>query len=147
MGQVFGTFREKGVEKSGYALNRSMMACADLARIINSDQVQGKLRHAKANPLQKRTTKKNPLKNKTAMQRLNPYSKVKREAMKKATEQAKKDRLAALKKKHSKAGRKEKAVRTKRHIALHAGLEKSFADADAFIQKEIEEGQFDPEFQ
>lgn len=81
------------------------------------------------------------------MQRLNPYSKVKREAMKKAAEQAKKDRLAALKKKHSKAGRKEKAVRTKRHLALAAGLEKSFQDAADVIQKEVDDGQFDPEFQ
>jgi large subunit ribosomal protein L4e len=147
LNKVFGTYRERGVEKSGYALNRSMMACADLARIINSDQVQGKLREQKRNPLVKRSTKKNPLKNKTAMQKLNPYSKVKRAAQAKALEQAKKDRLAALKKKHSKAGRKEKAVRQARHQALHKGLEQSFADADAFIKKEAEEGQFDPDFQ
>jgi large subunit ribosomal protein L4e len=37
--RVFGTYRVKGIEKSGYQLNRNMMACADLARIINSDQV------------------------------------------------------------------------------------------------------------
>merc|ERR1712087_262148 len=144
---VFGTYREKGIEKGGYSLNRNLMACADLARIINSDQVQGKLRHTRVNPIKRRTTKKNPLKNKTHMQQLNPYSKVQRELNKKAAEQAKKDRLASLKKKHSKAGRKEKAVRQVRHQKLDAGLKKSFQDAQDVIQKEIDDGQFDPEFQ
>merc|ERR1712176_56774 len=147
LNQVFGTYREKGIEKGGYQLNRGMMACADLARIINSDQVQAKLRDVRKNSLVKRSTKKNPLKNKTLMQRLNPSSKLWREAAKKAQEQAKKDRLAKLKAKHSKAGRKEKAVRSKRFQDLHAGLEKSFQDADYIIQKEIADGQYDPEFQ
>ena len=37
LNHVFGTYREHGIEKGGYRLNRSMMAVADLARIINSD--------------------------------------------------------------------------------------------------------------
>jgi len=44
LNDIFGTFRKKGIEKSGYVLNRSVMTCADLARLINSDQVQAKLR-------------------------------------------------------------------------------------------------------
>merc|ERR1719327_2218959 len=113
LNKVFGTYREKGIEKGGYQLNRNMMACADLARIINSDQVQGKLRAIRKNPLVKRSTKKNPLKNNTMMQRLNPNSNLAREAAKKAAEQAKKDRLVKFKAKHSKAGRKEKVVCSK----------------------------------
>jgi large subunit ribosomal protein L4e len=144
---VFGTYREKGIEKSGYQLNRNMMACADLARIINSDQVQGKLRAIKANPIVKRTCNKNPLKNRTFMNKLNPYSKVKRDLEIKATEQRKKDHVAALKSKHSKAGRKEKAVRSQRFQGLHNDLESAVAKADAEIQKEIADGQFDPEFE
>jgi len=146
LNNVFGTYREKAIEKHGYQLNRQTMACADLARIINSDQVQAKLRAVNTTANARRTTRKNPLKNKTLMQRLNPNSKLAREAAKKAAEQAKKDRLAKLKAKHSKAGRKEKAVRTKRHLALADGLLQSFADADAVIQKEQEEGQYDPDF-
>ena len=73
--RVFGTYRVKGIEKSGYQLNRNMMACADLARIINSDQVQSKLRAEKKTCVAARSTNKNPLKNKTLMQRLNPYAK------------------------------------------------------------------------
>ena len=147
LNHVFGTYREKAIQKTGYHLNRGMMACADLARIINSDQVQAKLHDIKQNPVQKRTARKNPLKNKTLMQRINPHSKVAREAAKKAVEVAKKDRLAKLKAKHSKAGRKEKAVRSKRFQALHAGLEQSFVEADAIIQKEIQDGIYDPDFQ
>jgi large subunit ribosomal protein L4e len=147
LNNVFGTYREKAIEKSGYQLNRGMMACADLARIINSDQVQAKLKDIKQNPVVKRTARKNPLKNKSLMQRLNPNSKVARAAAVKAAEQAKKDRLAKLKAKHSKAGRKDKAVRSKRFQALHAGLEQSFVDANAIIQKEIQDGVFDPDFQ
>merc|ERR1711957_932215 len=125
---VFGTYREKAIEKSGYQLNRGMMACADLARIINSDQVQAKLNDIKHNPVMKRTARKNPLKNKSLMQRLNPNSKAARA-------------LAA------KAGRKDKAVRSKRFQALHAGLEQSVIEADNIIQKEIQDGVFDPDFQ
>lgn len=44
LNDIFGNFRKKGVEKSGYVLNRNLMTVADLARIINSDQVQSKLR-------------------------------------------------------------------------------------------------------
>jgi hypothetical protein len=123
------------------------MACADLARIINSDSVQQKLRAVRQCNTLRRSTRHNPLKNKTAMQRLNPNSKAIRAAAKANAEAARKNHLATLKQKHSKAGRKEKAVRQKRHQALAAGLEKSFNDAQAVIDQEIADGQFDPEFQ
>lgn len=34
---VFGTYRADSLEKKGYQLNRHVMSCADIARIINSD--------------------------------------------------------------------------------------------------------------
>lgn len=147
LNKVFGTYREKGIEKSGYQLNRSMMACADLARIINSDSIQQKLRAVRQNRTIRRTTRHNPLKNKTAMQRLNPNSKAIRAAATANAATAHKNRLAALKQKHSKAGRKEKAVRAARHQALGAGLEQSFNDAQAIIDQEIAEGVYDPNFE
>jgi len=124
-----------------------MMACADLARIINSDSIQQKLRAVRQNRTIRRTTRHNPLKNKTAMQRLNPNSKAIRAAATANAATAHKNRLAALKQKHSKAGRKEKAVRAARHVALGAGLEQSFNDAQAIIDQEIAEGQYDPNFE
>lgn len=129
LNHVFGTYREKSIQKTGYTLNRGMMACADLARIINSDQVQGKLRAVRHNSVARKTTNKNPLKNRTLMQRLNPYSKTHRALEAKDVETRRAARKAALKHKHSKAGRKEKVVRNKRFAALSAGLESSFAAA------------------
>jgi large subunit ribosomal protein L4e len=123
LNNVFGTYREKGIQKSGYQLNRSLMAVADLARIINSDQVQGKLRAIRHSEFTPKTSRKNPLKNRTLLQRLNPYSKVQRALEAKAVVARQEARKAAIKHKHSKAGRQEKALRTKRHLALHSGLE------------------------
>jgi large subunit ribosomal protein L4e len=37
LNNIFGNYRAKGIEKGGYILNRNVMTCADLARIINSD--------------------------------------------------------------------------------------------------------------
>lgn len=122
-----------------------MMSCADLARIINSDQVQAKLRDVRINPLQKRTTKKNPLKNHTAMLKLNPFWKRKQEIHKKAAEAAHKLKLEKLKKKHSKAGRKEKVQRRQKFNDIQKGLVQSFKAAEDVLQKEKEEGLFEPE--
>jgi len=77
--KIFGTFAGGASIKKGFQMSRSMMTCADLARIINSDQVQTKLREVKTSVRSHDKTKKNPLKNKTMMQKLNPYSKTARE--------------------------------------------------------------------
>ena len=137
---IFGTYRERGVQKGGFQLGRSMMSCADLARIINSDQIQSKLRMQRVNTDSSSKGKKNPLKNRTLMQRLNPNSKAARAAEEKAVEARKKARAEALKQKRSKAGRAEKAKRTKRQIALDEGLEQSFKDAHQAILDEIKAG-------
>ena len=44
LNQIFGNYRAKGVEKGGYVLNRNLLTVADLSRLINSDQVQSKVR-------------------------------------------------------------------------------------------------------
>merc|ERR1711920_57255 len=124
---IFGTYRERGVQKGGFQLGRNMMSCADLARIINSDQIQSKLRMQRVNTDVSSKGKKNPLKNKTLMQRLNPNSKAARAAEEKAV----------------KARKKEKAVRTKRHNALEEGLEESFRVAHQVIMDEIKAGLID----
>lgn len=63
--KIFGSYTTASEVKSGWSLGRNMMACADLARIINSDQVQSKLRQVRTNLRAHEKTKKNPLKNKT----------------------------------------------------------------------------------
>lgn len=145
MDKVFGTYRQKGVEKTGYQLNRNCMTVADLARIINSDQVQSKLRVIKTSNVSARTTKKNPLKNMTAMMRLNPNAKAQAGLEAKATAVRVAARKAALKLKRSKAGRKDKSVRTTRHLDLAKGLDDSFKAAHQVILDEIKAGQFEDE--
>ena len=145
LNQVFGTYREKGVEKSGFQLGRNMMDCADLARIINSDQVQSKLREIRTSVRAHDKQKKNPLKNRAMMQRLNPASKALRAAEAKAVEARKTARVAALKQKRSKAGRKDKATRTTRFNGLSDDLETAFKDAHQIVLDEIKAGKFGEE--
>merc|ERR1711934_1200644 len=49
LNSVFGSYKTGSTQKSGYALNRTVMSCADISRIINSDQVQSKLREVRQN--------------------------------------------------------------------------------------------------
>jgi len=145
LNKVFGTYRERGIEKSGYQLNRNCMSVMDLSRIINSDSVQAKLRAVRKTDCFAKTTKKNPLKNKSAMARLNPFYATEQAAKVKADVARSTARKAALKAKHSKAGRAAKAVRTTRHNQLHKDLETSFAAAHKVIEDEMKAGLFDVE--
>lgn len=137
---IFGTYREKSSQKAGFALGRSVMTCADLARIINSDQVQSKLRMVQKDNSVTSKGKKNPLKNKVLMQRLNPAAKTLREQTVKAEAAAGKARAAALKEKRSKKGRAARTVRSGRFNALADGLEQSFQDAHQLVLDEIKAG-------
>jgi len=90
------------------------MSCADIARIINSDQVQSKLRDVRQNIRTHDKTKKNPLKNKAMMQKLNPFAKKKAELVAKLEKERAAKKAANLKAKRAKAGRKAKSERTKK---------------------------------
>merc|ERR1711976_975017 len=61
----------------GVKVPRSMMANPDVARLINSDEVQSVVNMPKTGP-KPAPLKKNPLKNLGAMIKLNPYAKVAR---------------------------------------------------------------------
>jgi large subunit ribosomal protein L4e len=121
-----------------------LLAAADIARIINSDQVQAKLRAIKTSTIPTRTVNKNPLKNRTLLQKLNPYANTQRKLEAEAAKARSVTRKAALKLKRSKAGRAEKAVRTKRFNGLTAGLESSFQAAQKVIDDEIKAGLYNP---
>jgi len=71
---IYGTYRSGAPLKSGYTLQRHHMQNADLARLINSNEIQVALNPSKAPP-KKRTQFKNPLKNRSVMCRLNPAAK------------------------------------------------------------------------
>ena len=55
------------------------MTVADLARIINSDQVQSKLRSVKKSEVAHEMVKRNPLKSRAIMKKLNPFDAKRRE--------------------------------------------------------------------
>jgi large subunit ribosomal protein L4e len=101
---LFGTYDEVAQKKSGFSLPRSSMSNADLARIINSDEIQSVINPSKAgcdNVIPKKT---NPLRNKAARLALNPHH----AAVVKRAEAAK-SKSAADRKKATDAVRKERA--------------------------------------
>lgn len=74
---IYGSFDKPSEKKKGHVLPRSKMVNADLARIINSDEVQSVVRPIKKD-VKRAPMKKNPLKNLNTMLKLNPYAKTAR---------------------------------------------------------------------
>jgi large subunit ribosomal protein L4e len=103
---IFGSASRESTQKTGYTLPRPIMANSDITRIINSDEVQSKVRPAQTTVTRKRL-KKNPLKNLGVKVRLNPYALSLRRAELKAQE-----RRADLKVKKLAAARKSKKAHT-----------------------------------
>lgn len=130
---IFGNYRRTDIEKGGYVLNRNVMTCADLARIINSDQVQAKLRAPKTSVVH-HVAKKNPLSNRKLMNRLNPFDKVRRATEQKQMDERHKARLASIKK-DRKTIKKAKAARRKTFNGIWSGMEESFQKAEDAFQK------------
>jgi len=118
LNNTFGTNKAECTQKNGYHINRHVMNCADISRIINSDQVQSKLRSQRTSVRAHDKTKKNPLKNKAMMLRMNPFAKKRAELIAKREADRHAGRAKALKAKRSKAGRASKAARTKRDQGL-----------------------------
>ena len=109
---IFGNRTNPGVEKKGYILERPMLTNANIARIINSDDIQSVVKPMEKNKVMHDKQKKNPLTNKVKMDFLNPYKKELREEYKKK-QQENKDKHAEIVKKrlerkraHRKGGRK-----------------------------------------
>jgi large subunit ribosomal protein L4e len=70
---AFERLNEVYKNKSDYALPQNIMGNSDLTRLINSDEIQSKLRPTNTKVVRARH-KKNPLKNLGVMVRLNPYA-------------------------------------------------------------------------
>ncbi|PWN91851.1 60S ribosomal protein L4/L1/L2 [Acaromyces ingoldii] len=73
---VFGTHDKPSEEKKGFRLPTAKIAQTDVTRIINSTEIQSAVRPVKSEARIKRpfTQKKNPLKNRGVLFRLNPYA-------------------------------------------------------------------------
>ena len=76
--RVYGSTTEPSPLKKDFLLPSNVVRQPDIAKLINSTEVQSVLRPVKGGKVTKRpwTQKKNPLKNRQVMLRLNPYAKV-----------------------------------------------------------------------
>jgi large subunit ribosomal protein L4e len=115
---IYGTYKKAATEKNDYSLPRPLLTNADVARIINSDEVQSVLRDKI--PQQKvHPRKKNPLKNLGFMIKLNPHAKTarRRDILAKEQRDKKKGAIVEAKRKGTaadpKANKKAKALRTR----------------------------------
>ncbi|KAJ5832029.1 hypothetical protein N7474_000340 [Penicillium riverlandense] len=74
--KVYGTTTDASALKRDYLLPSNLVANADLSRLINSSEIQSVVRAPKGEARTKRVNvqKKNPLRNKQVMLRLNPYA-------------------------------------------------------------------------
>ena len=111
LNSIFGNRTNPGVEKKGYILERPMLTNANIARIINSDDIQSVVKKIENNKVLHDKQKKNPLTNKFKMNYLNPYKKELKAEYKKQQEENKNkhDEIAKArlerKRKHRKSAR------------------------------------------
>ncbi len=75
--RLYGSTTTPSALKKDFLLPSNVVSNADLSRLINSAEVQAVVRPAKGGALTKRASvqKKNPLKNRQVLLRLNPYAK------------------------------------------------------------------------
>lgn len=71
--EIYGTHKSGSASLKDYVLPTNVVSNSDITRIINSDEVQSKVR-APIKVVTRGRLKKNPLKNLGAMVRLNPYA-------------------------------------------------------------------------
>ena len=90
LNHIFGTLTTPGVGKKGYILERPLLTNANLARLVNSNEVQSVVRPRQRNVQLHDRQKRNPLNNRAKMNFLNPYDRVRRAAEKAAEENNKK---------------------------------------------------------
>jgi len=105
--KIFGTLGKDSVHKKGFRIPRAVLSNADVGRIINSEEVQSKLRRAKPRTAVFKR-KKNPYRNLEFAVKLNPYAKTLKRHRILAAHKAKSTKIAAAeaKKKGAKTPKK-----------------------------------------
>ena len=76
LNNIFGTHKYAGVQKKNYNLPTHEDTNPDLSRVINSNEIQSAIRNTKKDVINHEIQKRNPLKNKKAMDSINPNAKV-----------------------------------------------------------------------
>merc|ERR1712207_104542 len=141
LSEIYGTLNSGAPMKTGYTLPRPMMENADVARIINSDEVQSVLRPKLEAP-KAHASKKNALKNKALMEKLNPGSKQKRSLRQKAcTKGTEESELVQKKKKERMDASKEYNKEKKGEETFYKKLMKAFETKAAAKEEDEEAGE------
>jgi len=96
LNEIYGSYRSGAPAKKGYRLMRAAMENADVARIINSDEIQSVVRPKLEAP-KAHAVKKNPLTNPMIMGRLNPGANQRKKLAKRASIEGTQEYAAALK--------------------------------------------------
>lgn len=134
LNHLFGTYDSPAVGKKGYRLERHTLQNANLARIINSNEVQSVVRPVQKNIRLHDIQKRNPLTNSALMNKLNPFDKERKAAARKSIESNKANkttRLAtrkAARKTNRKHGRKFFAAYHNELTAANSKTEKDYKD-------------------
>eukprot|EP00825_Cyclidium_porcatum_P013269 TRINITY_DN16_c0_g2_i3.p1 TRINITY_DN16_c0_g2~~TRINITY_DN16_c0_g2_i3.p1 ORF type:complete len:529 (-),score=154.81 TRINITY_DN16_c0_g2_i3:220-1806(-) len=131
LNQIFGTYRYTSIQKRGYQIERPLMSNADLARIINSNEIQSAIKPADHTDITHTVQKKNPLTNKKAKYILNPNARLVYQTAIKAQEDAKKKRDEIIKEKRKVLTAEQKKNLTK--------LKKSSSSWYKIFAKKIQE--------
>merc|ERR1719356_2142549 len=119
MNEIYGTLKSGAPMKKGYHLPRAQMENADIARIINSTEVQSVLRPKLEAP-KKFAMKKNALKNKQEMAKLNPCSEEDRALRRKQREQGSAEQKSVA------DGKKARVQASKDHNKKHKKGDETF---------------------
>merc|ERR1719394_620960 len=137
---AFKKLDEVCASKKHYALPRAQMENADVARIINSTEIQSVLK-PKLEPPKKFSVKKNPLRNSAIMAKLNPGVLHKRALRAKSHEKgtAEAELVQAKKKARLVAGKAHAKENKKGDSTYYKTLMQAFMDKAAESQKKEED--------
>ena len=111
LNNIYGTHKNPS---KNWNLHHNEVSNPDLARIINSNEIQSAIRNKKTSVAHHEIQKKNPLVNKGAMDNLNPNAKIVREAARKANAEGQKRRSDALASKRGLSGDAKKTCRDRK---------------------------------
>jgi large subunit ribosomal protein L4e len=136
----WGSVNRESKQKLGYRLPRPVMANSDLNRIINSDEVQSKLRPA-IKEVKRARLHKNPLTNLGVLVRLNPYALASRRTELQAQAKRKAAKALAIEnarkgiKKVPTAAEKSEAAANKKHASRKKQNFKRITDDSLYVPK------------
>lgn len=144
MDQLFGSYRKTGELKKGFQLKREVLANADVSRLINSNEIQSVVRPVKDNFVAHDKQKKNALKSKAMMNKLNPNAEEVRKAARATNQKNKEAREKAVAQKRGMTKSLTKQQKKEVHdrkVASKSWLKNVLSNLDAQYQRDIEDQQ------